>query len=186
MAMAGRSTTAGRGTATGFPARPPSRVERIAHLAGSAARRAWWMGPSSGWFLIGLAAFVMAHALSGGEPIPGNRPATVSQPGPAARASVPQPARSASVELPASPAPPAGMTVAQLGQVSAPSGPVAPRMERTEHVPVKWRAAPHRSRLLVRRASASLIRRWTPVFSEPCRYQCDDAAEVVTWHGGGF
>jgi hypothetical protein len=168
-------------------ARFPSRVERIAYLAGSAARRVLWMGPLGGWFLIGLAAFVMAHALSGGEPIPGNKYTAVSQPGPPARGAAPQPVRSPSVALPASPAQPADMTVVQLGLVSAPAGSVAPRTaERTKHVPVKWRATPHKSRLLVRRAYASLVRRWTPVFSEPCRYQCDGGAEVMTWHGGGY
>jgi hypothetical protein len=178
------------------PARPPSRAERIAYLAGSAVRRARWMGPSSGWFLVGLAAFVMAHALSGGEPIPGNRPAavpqrvppvlaTVLQPVSPAPAAVPQPGRSPSVALPANPAPPAVMTVAQLGQVSAPSGSIAPRMaERTEHLPAKRRAS-RRSRF-VRRAYPLLVCQWTPVFSEPCRYQCDGGAEVMTWHGGGY
>jgi hypothetical protein len=168
------------------PARPPSRVERIAYLAGSAVRRARWMGPSSGWFLVGLAAFVMAHALSGGEPIPGNGPAAVPQRLPPALAAVPQPGRSPSVALPANPAPPAGMTVAQLGQVLPPSGSVAPRMaERTEHLPAKRRAS-RRSRFVVRRAYPLLVYRWTPVFSEPCRYQCDGGAEVMTWHGGGY
>lgn len=87
------------------PTRPPSRVERIADLAGSAARRAGWLGPPSGWFLIGLAAFVMAHALSGGAPIPGNIPAAAPQPVPPAAAAAPHPMPSPSLALPASPAP---------------------------------------------------------------------------------
>jgi hypothetical protein len=157
------------------PARPPSRVERIAYLAGSAVRRARWMGPAGGWFLIGLAALVMAHALPGGEPMPGNMPAGATQP-------VPSP----SVTLPASPAPPAGMTVTQLGQLSAPSGSIVQRMAgRTEHKPAKWRA-PRRSQFVVRRVHASLVPRWTSVLWEPCRYQCDDGVGVMTWHGGGY
>ena len=165
------------------PARPPSRVERIADLAGAAARRAGWMGPPTGWFLIGLAAFVMAHALPGGEPIPGNITAAAPQPVPPAAAAAPHPMPSPSLALPASPAPPAGMTVAQVDQVAAPSGSIAQRMAgRTEHRPAKWRAL-RRARLVVRRVRASLLYRWTP---EPCRYQCDDLAEGMTWHGGGY
>ena len=93
------------------PARPPSRVERIADFVGSAARWARRMGPASGWFLIGLAAFVMAHALPGGEPMPRNMPAAAPQPVPAPSAA-----------LPASSTSPAGVPVAQLGQLSEPSG----------------------------------------------------------------
>jgi hypothetical protein len=157
------------------PARPPSRVERIADFVGSAARWARRMGPSSGWFLIGLAALVMLHALSGGEPMPGNMPAAA-----------PQPVPSPSAALPASPTPPAGVPVVQLGQVSEPSGSIAKRMAgRNQHIPAKWLAS-RRSRLIVRRGYPLLVYRSAPVFREPCRYQCDDGAEVMTWHGGGY
>jgi hypothetical protein len=159
---------------TASPARPLSRVERIAYLVGSATRRARWMAPPTGLLLIGVAAWVMAYALPGGEPMPGN-----------ISAAAPQAVASPSVALPASPAPPAGVPVAPLDQVSAPSGSIAPRMAgQTEHIPAKWRA-PRRSRLVVRRVHASRVYRWTPVFWEPCRYQCD-WAEVTSWHGGGY
>jgi hypothetical protein len=157
------------------PARPPSRVERIADFVGSAARWARRMGPASGWFLIGLAAFVMAHALPGGEPMPRNMPAAAPQPVPAPSAA-----------LPASSTSPAGVPVAQLGQLSEPSGAIAKRMAgRNQHIPAKWLAS-RRSRLVVRRAYPFLVYRSAPVFREPCRYQCDDGSEVTTWHGGGY
>lgn len=157
------------------PARPPSRVERIADFVGSAARWARRMGPASGWFLIGLAAFVMAHALPGGEPMPRNMPAAAPQPVPAPSAA-----------LPASSTSPAGVPVAQLGQLSEPSGSIAKRMAgRNQHIPAKWLAS-RRSRLVVRRAYPFLVYRSAPVFREPCRYQCDDGSEVTTWHGGGY
>jgi hypothetical protein len=157
------------------PARPPSRVERIADFVGSAARWARRMGPASGWFLIGLAAFVMAHALPGGEPMPRNMPAAAPQPVPAPSAA-----------LPASSTSPAGVPVAQLGQLSEPSGAIAKRMAgRNQHIPAKWLAS-RRSRLVVRRAYPFLVYRSPPVFRESCRYQCDDGPEVTTWHGGGY
>jgi hypothetical protein len=165
------------------PAGSSSRVERIVDLVGSAARRARWMGPPTGWFLIGLAAFVMAHALSGGRPIPANTLAAAPKPAPAV---APQPGPSPSAALPASPTPPTGVSVAQLRQVSEPSGSIAQRMAgRNEHIPAKWRAS-RRSRLVVRRVYPLLVYRSAPVFPEPCRYQCDDAAEGMTWHGGGY
>ena len=158
MAMAGgRSTAAQRGTAASeapppaSPARPPSRVERIADFVGSAARWARRMGPASGWFLIGLAAFVMAHALPGGEPMPRNMPAAAPQPVPAPSAA-----------LPASSTSPAGVPVAQLGQLSEPSGSIANRMAgRNQHIPAKWLAS-RRSRLVVRRAYPFLVYRSAP------------------------
>lgn len=158
------------------PARPRSRVERIVDLVGSAAvLRARWMGPPTGWLLMGLAAFVIAHALSAGGPRPGNMPAAA-----------PQPVPSPSVALAASPAPPDGMTVAHLGQMSEPSRSIAQRMPgRNEHIPAKWRTS-RRSRLVVRRAYPLLVYRSAPVFREPCRYQCDDLAEGMTWHSGGY
>ena len=137
------------------PARPPSRVERIADFVGSAARWARRMGPASGWFLIGLAAFVMAHALPGGEPMPRNMPAAAPQPVPAPSAA-----------LPASSTSPAGVPVAQLGQLSEPSGAIAKRMAgRNQHIPAKWLAS-RRSRLVVRRAYPFLVYRSPPVFRE--------------------
>jgi hypothetical protein len=164
----------------------PLARRRIAYLVGSAVRRARPMGPSSGWFLIGLAALVMLHALSGGEPMPGNMPAAAPQPVPPAPTAAPQPVPSPSAALPASPTPPAGVPVAQLGQVSEPSGSIAQSMAgRNEHIPAKWRTS-RRSRLIVRRAYPLLVYRSAPVFREPCRYHCDDGAGVMTWHGGGY
>jgi hypothetical protein len=182
----GETPPQGAASPPASPVGPSSRVERIADLVGSAARRARWMGPPTGWFLIGLAAFVMAHALSGGGPIPANTLAAAPQPAPPAPAVAPQPGPSPSAALPASPTPPTGVPVAQLGQVSEPSGSIAQRMAgRNEHIPAKWRAS-RRSRLVVRRVYPLLVYRSAPVFREPCRYQCDDGAEVMTWHGGGY
>jgi hypothetical protein len=61
----GETPPQGAASPPASPDRSSSPVERIADLVGSTARRARWMGPPMGWFLIGFAAFVMAHALSG-------------------------------------------------------------------------------------------------------------------------
>jgi hypothetical protein len=182
----GETPPQGAASPPASPAGSSSRVERIADLVGFAARRARWMGPPTGWFLVGLAAFVMAHALSGDGPIPANTLAAAPQPAPPAPAAAPQPGPSPSAALPASPTPPTGVPVPQLGQASEPSGSIAQRMaRRNEHIPAKWPAS-RRPQLAARRVYPLLVGRAAPVFPEPCRYQCDDGAEGMTWHGGGY
>ena len=79
-----------------------------------------------------------------------------------------------SAALPASSTSPAGVPVAQLGQLSEPSGSIAKRMAgRNQHIPAKWLAS-RRSRLVVRRAYPFLVYRSAPVFREPCRYLTAD------------
>ena len=158
------------------PVRPASRIEPVAALIVSAARSARWMAPPSGLALIALAAFVTAHLLSGVQSMPGNTSAAALLP--------PMPAPS--LARPISPAPPPPLTEAPLDQVQAPSAPITQVMAGpTQHNTVKWRAR-HRSPRTLRRSHALFAHRWTPLFIEPCRYQCDDWAEAEVWHGGGY
>jgi hypothetical protein len=123
----------------------------------------------SAWALVALAAFVAAHLLSGGPSMP--REMSVALPQPAPMAPAPSLAR------PISPAPPP-LTEPSLDQVQAPLAPVPQAMAgRTQYKTVRWRAR-HRSHALFARSS-------TPVFIEPCRYQCD-SPEATAWHGGGY
>jgi hypothetical protein len=153
--------------------RPPSRVERIAYLVGSAVRRARWLAPPSGWALVALAAWGTVHLLPGGQSISGNTSAAALQPMPAP-----------SLARPISPAPPPPLAETPLDRVQAPSAPVTQAMAGPpQHKTVKWRAR-HRSPLTVRRSHAFAYRR-TPVFVEQCRYGCD-WADATAWHGGGY
>jgi hypothetical protein len=151
------------------PVRPSSRLERVASLFISAARSAGWMGPPSGLALVALAAFVTAHLLPGGQAMPGTTSAAALQ-------SMPAPSLAHSI----SPAPPAPLIEAPVDRVQAPSAPVRQAMVGpTLHKPVRWRA-----RHTIRRSHVLFARRWTPVFIQPCRYECD-WAQGTAWHGGG-
>ena len=153
------------------PVRSSWRIERVATLIISTARSARWLVLPSAWALVALAAFVAAHLLSGGQSMPGEMSVALPQPAPMAPAP--------SLAGPISPAPPPPpLTEPSLDQVQAPLAPVPQAMaERTQHKTAKWRAR-HRSHALFARSS-------TPVFVEPCRYQCD-STEATAWHGGGY
>jgi hypothetical protein len=139
----------------------------------SAARSARWMAPPSGLALVGFAAWASLHLLSGGQSVSTNTSAAALQP-------VPAP----SLARPISPAPPP-LAEAPLDQARAPSPPVTQAVAGpAQHKTVKWRAR-RRSPLIVRRGHTWFAHRWTPVFMEPCRYQCD-WMEPTAWHGGGY
>ena len=154
---------------------PSSRFERLATAISSAARSARWMGPPSGLALIALAAGLALHLLSGGRSMPGNM-----------SAAAPLPVAAPSLARPVSPPLAASLTEAPVDQVQAPSAPTVQAMDGPiRHNPVKWRAR-RRPSLTARRSHALFARRPTPVFVEPCRYQCDGWAEAAAWHGGGY
>lgn len=165
------------------PTRPPSRVERIAYLAGSAVRRARWLAPPTGWALLALTAWGIVHLLPGSQSIPGNTSAAALQPTP-----------TPGLARPISPAPPPPLMQAPLDRVQAPlervqapSAPVTVTQAMagpTQHKTVKWRAR-HASPLTARRSHAFIAYRRTPVFAERCRYGCD-WADAAAWHGGGY
>jgi hypothetical protein len=115
------------------------------------------MGTALGLVLIGLAAAAAVYLLPSRQPIPGNTSAAASPPAPAAVAHSDDP-------------------------VPAPAALITNTVERSAgHKTVKSRTS-HRSRFAKRVHAAGR----TAVFSEPCRYHCDEGAEPVTWHGGGY
>jgi hypothetical protein len=149
-------------------------VKRVAQLL-SSARHARWLAPpigtALGLVLIGLAAAGVVYLLPRWQPIPGNTSAAASAPG---------------AMRPAIPIPPATETVAQSDEpVSTPAASMPQTVKGSDgHKTAKSRAS-HKWRV-VKRPRASFFGRRTAVLSEPCRYHCDDWAEPMTWHGGGY
>lgn len=155
-------------------------AKRAAHLF-SSARRARWLAPpirtALALVLIGLAASAMVYLLPSGEPVSGDTPA-------AASSAVPSPG----VVRTAVFIPPAAATIAQtddrgpapaaLTAQTAEGGGSVGRRASKSRASHKWR--------LVRRVHTTFFHVPTAILPEPCRYSCDDWAEPVTWHGGGY
>jgi hypothetical protein len=160
------------------PIQPLSRAKRITDLLVSAGQRARRLASPNGPALIALAllgsaAWAMLYLLPSGEPVRGIRPVSASPP-------IPRPG----VIRAASPVPSTAVAIARLAPVpAAPASIAQTGQEPIEHKTGKSRAW-HRSRH-VKRAHAAFVHLRTPVYWEPCRYQCDWAGSI-TWHGGGY
>lgn len=155
-------------------------VKRVAQLFISAAQGAKWLAPRNrtalGLVFIGLVASAIVYMLPSSEPVSGSAPATASAPTlsqGAVRPAIPMPPAAAALVQADEPVPTPAVSMPQTGEGSAGRKTVKPRA---------W----HKWRLVRRAAHASSFHVRTAVLSEPCRYHCDDWAEPMTWHGGGY
>jgi hypothetical protein len=154
-------------------------VKRVAQLFISSARGAKWAPRNRtalGLVLIGLVASAIVYMLPSSEPVSGSAPATASAPTlsqGAVRPAIPMPPAAAALVQADEPVPTPAVSMPQTGEGSAGRKTVKPRA---------W----HKWRLVRRAAHAWSFHARTAVLSEPCRYHCDDWAEPMTWHGGGY
>jgi hypothetical protein len=154
-------------------------VKRLAHLLVFSPQRAKWLSVRNrtalGLVLIGLAAWAMVYLLPSAEPVPGNTPAAASPPAP-----------SPGVVRPTILIPPASATLPQSDNpVPSPAASKPRSVEGSAERKTAKSRASHKWRM-VERLHASFFRGRAAVLPEPCRDHCDDWAEPMTWHGGGY